>query len=124
MPSSARSAFSEDSKDSKDSGVVLVPCSRACTRFPCQLCVLPDLLHGEVMCLAVHSDVMVHALVEVVREKGLESLILLQAWDVTSLEVRGSQMPILLPWRFMIPLHDREGAESGRGLVGVQQVLL
>ena len=98
--------------------------SRAHTCLPCQLHVPPDFLHGAVTRSAVHHDVIPHALVEVVKEEGLEGLLLLQTWCARSLDVCGSQAPVILSWRCMLPLHDGEGTERSRGVFGIRQILL
>lgn len=112
--------------DLQDSGVCLMSFGWTDTCFPREraLCILTNLLHCILTSAAVHGDIVLDALVEVVEEKRAKGSLLFQARCIVSLKVSSPQMPKLFTWGLVFPLHDSEGAEGGGGLVHVWRVFL
>lgn len=105
----------------KVSGLTLWMFCRSSAYFPYHLCIFLHLLHGEVSQSAVDHDIKVHSLME---EQGPESIFLHESQCIAPLKVCGCQMPVVLLWRPLLPLHNYQGAHSGRSRVGVQGLLL
>ena len=69
----------------------------------------------------MHYDIITQALMEVVEEQVLKNAVLLQAWCISSLEVCGSQMPLVVPRGLMFLLEGGKGTEGGRYFVSIWQ---